>query len=74
MSNTAYHINSLTKKALALSREEWQSVIDIVIAKDVNISFKLIDVKVSVDLIRKELDFAEQAEEAAANLEGKTTA
>lgn len=74
MSNTAYHINSLTKKALALSIEEWQSVIDIVIAKDVNISFKLIDVKVSVDLIRKELDFAEQAEEAAANLEGKTTA
>lgn len=74
MSNTAYHINSLTKKALALSIEEWQSVIDIVIAKDVNMSFKLIDVKVSVDLIRKELDFAEQAEEAAANLEGKTTA
>lgn len=65
MNNTAYHINGLAKDSLAISDAEWAKVLSVLIREDYDLYDKLVSVKVSVALLRKSLDFKEEAEEVA---------
>lgn len=65
MSDTAYYINRLAKNALAISDNEWGAMLSNIINTDLRVYFALVEVKVSVELLRKSLDFTEEAEQVA---------
>lgn len=75
MSNTAYWLEGLAKKSLLLSEEEWQSVLAILSDKGgdaLPLYFKMVEVKVQVQLLRNSLEFKEEAKEVAGTMKNFT--
>jgi hypothetical protein len=65
MTDTAYHINSLTKKAIAITNEEWDEISNMLCAKNLQLYFKIVPLKVAVSSLCESLDFTKEAEQVA---------
>ena len=62
MSNTAYWVNCLAKRALSITEEEWKKIRDELSEESYS---KILPVLTSVSLLRSSLDFTEEAEQVA---------